>query len=56
MRALGAARALNLDGGGSSALALRDAVAGRVKVVNWPSDATERAVGNAITIHATCGR
>jgi len=29
MRALGATRALNLDGGGSSALALRDPVAGR---------------------------
>ena len=44
MRALGATRALNLDGGGSSALALRDPVAGRVNVVNRPSDATERPV------------
>ena len=56
MRALGAARALNLDGGGSSTLALRDAASGRVKVLNRPSDATERPVGNAIAILATCGR
>lgn len=42
---LGASQAMNLDGGGSSALW----IAGRV--VNYPSDpAGERAVGNALFV------
>ena len=46
--ALGAYQAMNLDGGGSSALW----VAG--DVVNFPSDPTgERAVGNALVVRAT---
>jgi len=46
--ALGAFQAMNLDGGGSSALW----VAG--EVVNFPSDPTgERAVGNALVVRAT---
>jgi len=45
MRSLGAVQALNLDGGGSTAMA----VAGRL--VNNPSDATgERAVGDTIQV------
>jgi exopolysaccharide biosynthesis protein len=42
---LGAWDAMNLDGGGSSALWIRGAV------VNYPSDATgERTVGNALFV------
>lgn len=47
---LGARDALNLDGGGSSAMAVRDAD-GAVRVVNRPSDPTgERAVANALAV------
>jgi hypothetical protein len=52
MLALGVYDAMNLDGGGSTALVVRDSI------VNKPSDATgERAVGNvvAITRRATSG-
>jgi exopolysaccharide biosynthesis protein len=54
MQALGATRAINLDGGGSSALALRDLTTGTVRVVNRPSDGTERPVGNALAIATRC--
>jgi exopolysaccharide biosynthesis protein len=56
MQALGATRALNLDGGGSSALVLRDLATGRTRVVNTPSDPVERPVGNAMAVRATCVR
>lgn len=56
MRALGAHEALNLDGGGSSALVLREAGSGSTRVVTQPSDATgERAVGNALAVLRQCG-
>jgi exopolysaccharide biosynthesis protein len=49
MLRLGAREALNLDGGGSSALVVRGMVRNR------PSDATgERAVGNALALER-CG-
>jgi hypothetical protein len=55
LAALGADEALNLDGGGSSALVVRDARTGSVQVVNRPSDATgERAVGNALVVYDRC--
>jgi exopolysaccharide biosynthesis protein len=54
LQALGAAAALNLDGGGSSALALRDLATGAVRVVNTPSDPVERPVGNAMAVLSTC--
>lgn len=53
MQALGATRALNLDGGGSSALAVR-APGDSVRVVNRPSDKTERPVGNALAVLSRC--
>lgn len=54
--ALGAREALNLDGGGSSAMAIAEpAQGGAMRVVNRPSDATgERAVGNALGIVRYC--
>jgi hypothetical protein len=41
---LGAVDALNLDGGGSSVLAVRN------RVVNKPSDGSERSVSNALLV------
>lgn len=57
--ALGARDALNLDGGGSSALVVRrgDGDAARNEVVNHPSDAVgERAVANALAVTRGCAR
>jgi signal transduction histidine kinase/ActR/RegA family two-component response regulator len=55
LAALGADEALNLDGGGSSALVVRDPRTGATQVVNRPSDATgERAVGNALVVYDRC--
>jgi hypothetical protein len=48
MRALGAREAINLDGGGSSAMVLREPD-GTMRLLNTPSDAGgERAVANAL--------
>ncbi len=44
---LGAYTAINLDGGGSSTLVLRD-TSGVLKVMNKPSDKKERAVANVL--------
>jgi hypothetical protein len=54
--ALGARDAINLDGGGSSALVYRDSTKA-LRVANKPSDATgERAVGDALAIVKGCRR
>ncbi|MDA0637725.1 phosphodiester glycosidase family protein [Nonomuraea sp. MCN248] len=44
MRWLGATQAINLDGGGSTAMVVKN------KVVNQPSDGRERAVGDALLV------
>ena len=55
MRALGARDAINLDGGGSSALVVR-ARDGGTQVVTKVSDATgERPVANALAVLGSCG-
>jgi hypothetical protein len=54
MQALGATQALNLDGGGSSALAIRDKATTIGRVVNRPSDPVERSVGNALAVFSSC--
>lgn len=55
MRAFGAEDALNLDGGGSSALVVWESAAGRARLVTRPSDpAGERAVGNALAVVDAC--
>ncbi len=46
MTELGACRAMNLDGGGSSAMWVRD------RIVNRPSDGPERVVGNHLGVIA----
>jgi hypothetical protein len=57
MVALGAEQALNLDGGGSSAMAIWDGVAERTRLATRPSDPTgERAVGNVLAVGEVCGR
>ncbi len=54
MRDLGAVQAINLDGGGSTALVIRNRH-GELVVANRPSDAQgERAVGNALALVREC--
>ena len=54
MRDLGAFQAINLDGGGSTALVARNA-RGELVVANRPSDAQgERPVGNALAVVREC--
>jgi len=47
---LGSQQALNLDGGGSSVMAVRDPVKGEFHILNQPTDGRERAVANALGI------
>ena len=55
MRDLGARDALNLDGGGSTAMVVRDAASGQVRLVNKPSDAAgERPVADALAVLGQC--
>ena len=57
MLALGSRDAINLDGGGSSALVYADPASKSLRLANRPSDATgERAVGDALAIVRGCGR
>jgi exopolysaccharide biosynthesis protein len=46
----GCRQALNLDGGGSSVMALRDSSSGQFQILNQPTDGHERAVANALGI------
>ena len=48
MLRLGCTEALNLDGGGSSVMAVR--TNGKIKILNAPTDGRERAVANALGI------
>ncbi len=55
LQSLGAQRAINLDGGGSSAMIVRDHATGAIRVRNKPSDPTgERPVGNALAVLGVC--
>ncbi len=52
---LGAHDAINLDGGGSTAMVVRDGPEGRLALANHPSDAGgERAVANALALVRSC--
>ena len=54
MQRLGATEALNLDGGGSTTMAVSEGI-GRTRILNQPSDSTgERPVANALAVGATC--
>ena len=50
MLRLGCDDALNLDGGGSSVLAVRDVMKNEFKILNEPTDGRERAVANVLGI------
>lgn len=53
--ALGAVDAINLDGGGSTAMVVRDPSGGGLALINRPSDREgERAVGNALAVVRRC--
>ncbi|MEU0572644.1 phosphodiester glycosidase family protein [Nonomuraea sp. NPDC005983] len=52
---LGAASALNLDGGGSSTLLAREPGSADVQVENSPSDGGERSVPNGLALYAPEG-
>lgn len=55
LRDLGAVEAINLDGGGSTAMVIRDPRTGTLRVTNRPSDAEgERAVGNSLAVVGLC--
>jgi exopolysaccharide biosynthesis protein len=47
---LGCDRALNLDGGGSSVMAIRDRRTGKERILNTPSDGHERPVANVLGV------
>lgn len=51
MRDLGAANAVNFDGGGSTTMVMQNA-AGKIAVVNRPSGKRERYDANALGVHA----
>lgn len=50
MLRLGCYNALNLDGGGSSVMALRDKTSGKMTILNAPTDGRERAVANVLGV------
>jgi exopolysaccharide biosynthesis protein len=50
MLRLGCTDAINLDGGGSSVMAVRDPATGSMKILNEPSDGRERAVADVLGI------
>jgi hypothetical protein len=50
MLRLGCRQAFNLDGGGSSVMAVRSPDTGQMRILNTPSDGHERAVANALGI------
>ncbi len=55
MQSLGAANALELDGGGSTTLVARTAPGGGLSVINAPSDGEERRIPNGVGIFAAPG-
>ncbi|MEY4385028.1 MAG: hypothetical protein RLY20_311 [Verrucomicrobiota bacterium] len=50
MLRLGCTEALNLDGGGSSVLAVRNGAGGKFHLLNEPTDGRERAVANVLGV------
>jgi hypothetical protein len=47
---LGCRQAVNLDGGGSTVMAVRDPASGQIRIINIPSDGHERPVANILGI------
>jgi exopolysaccharide biosynthesis protein len=46
----GCVQAMNLDGGGSSILAIRDPKSHKMQILNHPSDGRERSVANVLGV------
>jgi exopolysaccharide biosynthesis protein len=46
----GATDAINLDGGGSSVMAMRDPATHRMQILNQPSDGRERSVADVLGV------
>jgi hypothetical protein len=46
-------QAINLDGGGSSVLAIRDPKSHKMEILNHPSDGRERSVANVLGVRVT---
>lgn len=53
MLKFGCTDAVNLDGGGSSVLAIRDPADHKMKILNTPSDGRERSVANVLGVSVT---
>jgi hypothetical protein len=53
MLRLGCRHALNLDGGGSSVMAVREGSTGAFRILNSPSDGRERPVANVLGVAVT---
>jgi exopolysaccharide biosynthesis protein len=53
MLKFGCSDAMNLDGGGSSVLAIRNPRTHQMQIMNHPSDGRERAVGNVLGVSVT---
>jgi exopolysaccharide biosynthesis protein len=51
MKQLGCRDAINLDGGGSCALVMRNPLDGKLHVINRPSDGRERPVANVLGLN-----
>jgi len=56
MHRLGCNQALNLDGGGSSVMAIRDPTTRQYRILNDPTDGHERAVANALGVSVDIAR
>lgn len=52
LKALGAEKALNLDGGGSSVMSVRMLGQQEIEIVNSPSDGAERPCANGIAVYS----
>jgi hypothetical protein len=52
----GAYNVLNLDGGGSTTIAMKDPATGTPRIMNTPSDGPPRPVGSSLAIFAEMGR
>jgi exopolysaccharide biosynthesis protein len=50
---LGCDEAVNLDGGGSSVMGIRDPKTKKMQIMNKPSDGRERSVGNVLGVSVT---
>ncbi len=53
MKSIGAYNAVNLDGGGSSSLVIKDKTTGAQKLTNTPSDGSERKISSVLAVSSS---